>query len=334
MSEIKTTEIKAITAVVGQTGAKESTKKLLVQHFGETLIQLQEWQEKAKAINVTDESEVQLMKAAKEARLILKKMRTTADAKRKELKEEALIYNKAIQEVYNIIRDAITPIETHLKEQEDFITLERQREAEALANSRAELLEPYAGLVPANLPLAEMSEEEFNNTLEGAKLLKESQERKAAEEAERQRQKEEAEEKERQRIAEENKRLRAEKEEADRIAEGERQKRLAVEAEQRAKEEVQRQENERLEAERKAKEEEERKAEEKRRREEEKAVESQRIAEAKANAAPDNMKVIRYITQLEEVSVPEVKDLDSLSVLSDIEKVLRAYRIEFTEKVS
>lgn len=189
------------------------------------------WRIQAQAIQVTDAGQTREMKLARECRLGFRELRINADKVRKRLKEESLRRGRAIDGAYNLLEFLIVPIETHLKEQEQFIErLEAQRKAN-LAAARAELLRPYCADTTI-YPLGDMAEPMFDQLLQGFKL---AAEHKAAEEKKR---KDEeaariaAQAEEERRIREENERFRAEaaKAEADRLAREE-QARAELEAE-------------------------------------------------------------------------------------------------------
>ena len=76
-------------------GLEEETSKKIIEKFQPFLAQINEWKEKAKELVVTDESQVEEMKQAREGRLMLVKVRTNADKIRKELKADSLAYGKA-----------------------------------------------------------------------------------------------------------------------------------------------------------------------------------------------------------------------------------------------
>lgn len=113
--------------VITESGVEQTTAQSLQKAFEPFFAQANDWQEKAKGLVVTDESQTREMKMAREARLALKEIRVNADKTRKALKEDSLRYGKAVQEVYNVIEYLIVPIEKHLEEQEKFV---ERKEAE------------------------------------------------------------------------------------------------------------------------------------------------------------------------------------------------------------
>lgn len=261
--------------VVSETAVDSEIQQMLLDRFTPFLEQAAEWKERAESLVITDISQTREMKMAREARLALREIRLAADKTRKELKEDSLRYGRAVQGVYNVIEAAISPIEKHLEEQEKFKELYELKQREALRLEREELVKDYREYVISNINLGEITEEDFNRMLAGAKLQKQAAEQAAikAEEERQARIKAEAEERERLRI--ENERLKAEAEERERERQVEldrlemEQRKANIEAaklkkEAEAKLASERAERERLEAELKAKQEAELKAEQER----------------------------------------------------------------------
>jgi len=99
--------------------------------FAAFFAQTEEWATKAGAIQVTDASQTREMRMARESRLALKDIRTSAEAVRKRLKEPYLRAGQAIDALARVIKERIEPIEATLLEQEEFgKRLEAKRVAE------------------------------------------------------------------------------------------------------------------------------------------------------------------------------------------------------------
>lgn len=176
----------------------------MADHFAVFESQAKEWMDKAKTLNVTDISQTEEMKQAREARLALRVIRVAIGNKHQELKEDALRYGQALDKIKRTLTGLIEPIEEHLQKQEKFAEVQEAKRKKELFDKRADRLRQY---MPENdinmLPLAEMSEEAFNNMFDGAALAaenKKKQEELAAKKAQ-----EEAEEKKR--LEAENKKL-------------------------------------------------------------------------------------------------------------------------------
>jgi len=314
----------ALVKIVQENGMEVESEagRNLTQNFAAFYEQLQTWKSKAAAIVVTDETQTADMKIARAARLALKEIRTAADKKRKELKEDSLRYGRVVQSIYNLIEAEITPIEKHLQAQEDFIVIQKAKKDAAIKAAREMDLQPYAEFVPNGLNVGIMSDEEFDKFLSGVKLqmqVKLEAEHKA--ELERiAKEKAESEAREQQRL--ENERLKAEAAEREKElaaerakAESERKQREAearrLQAEADAKLAAERAEKARLQAEIDAK-----------RIAEEKAENEKKIAEEKAKAAPDKEKLSDLAARIDSIAIPELASKDGQKILSQTRELL------------
>lgn len=79
-----------------------------------------EWLERARLINVTSIEQVEDMAFARESRLGLRKVRSNVEHLRKELKADLLVRGRTIDSTAAALEDKILPVETHLREQEEF----------------------------------------------------------------------------------------------------------------------------------------------------------------------------------------------------------------------
>lgn len=320
--------------VVETSGLESQTSNYIKEKFLPFFEQADDWKQKAEALVVTDASQVEEMKMARKARLALKEIRVSANKTRQDLKEDSLRYGKAVQGVYNVLEYLIVPIEKHLQEQEDFIAIQEAKRVAQLKSAREMELMPYREFVPYGSNLGELSDEDYQKTLNGAKLqlqAKVEAERKAEEERIA---KEKAEAEERERIRLENERLKAEAEEREKLLAQERAKaeaeRKAIEeqarkqkAEADAKLKAEREAKEKLEAEIRAKQEAEAKAKQ----------ESER-AERKAKAAPDKVKLTDFANMLDALTMPDVKSEDGKKIVSDAKLLLEKISAFVREKTS
>ena len=268
---------KQLTTIAEENGLEKTQAQVILGKFTNFFEQAKEWETKAKTLVITDISQVEEMKQAREGRLILKKIRTEAENTRKDLKERSLREGKAIDGIANVIKALIVPIEEHLEKQEKFIeNIENERKEKINADRIAQLVQ-YVGEDVNLYNLKEMSQEGFVKLLETSKIVFESQ-KEAEKKAEEERIKKEKEEKaEQERIKKENDRLKKEAEA--------REKELVKErAEQEKKLEVERQKA-RLEAEAREKAEAELYAKQKI--EEDKKQEAMRVAEENKERAKD-----------------------------------------------
>lgn len=212
MEETKEIQNNELVQVIRLNSLEPATEEAIRNSFMPFFLQTQEWKEKVMALVVKDINEVEKMQQAREARLILRNIRTDADKKRKELKEDSLNYGRAVQGVYNFIESIVKPMETHLQEQEDFVLIQEENIRKELRITRSEELTPYAEFVPIGLDLGNMTEEDYKKMLNGARLQqKDKIETEAREKAE-QKKREEKEAEDREAQKKENERLKKEAE--------------------------------------------------------------------------------------------------------------------------
>jgi len=308
--------------IVEETGLEKETANAIIARFSQYMERIGEWEEKATALVVTNVTQVEEMKQAREARLILKNIRVEADRVRKELKEDSLRYGKAVQRVYNEIEYRITPIEEHLLNQEKFAEYAERDRMNALRAMRQDELRPYQEYVPLSLDLATLSDEEYVKFCGMVQAQHAENLRHIAEMEQKRKEAEEAAEKERERLAKENaaliekqKKIMAAQREAARIAD----EKLAEERRIAAKELAKEREAARIERE---------KAEALRRQEEarvaqQKAEEAARKrAEARALRAPDLSKLLDLATTLDSIIIPSMKSTEMQQVADNARLLL------------
>lgn len=303
-----------------------------------------------KAIKITDASQVEEIKLAKEYNKALAKTRIAVEKTRKELKDESLREGQTIDALAKVVTNLIAPLEKYSYEQSRFVELKEAAEREARKSERLAQIAPFGVLVNAELVAdmdAETWEAYYNGLVAKDKAAKEEAAR--AEAARIEAERKEAEERERVRI--ENERLRKEIAEQEAAAKLELEKRAKAEAEFRSKVEKERreaeakfaeerakieaekaaerakQEAERKEAEAKAKAE--REAREKveaalREKEaaERKAREEAEEAERKAKAAPDKEKLLALAGVIAEIKLPEMSTKEAEKVVEDVRGLL------------
>lgn len=209
--------------VVQQNALAPETAASLQTSFAPLFREARSVLEKSRGITVTDASQKLEIKLARECRLELRRIRTTGDKLRKELKDESLRRGRAVDGFQNILLHLTVDEEERLDAQEKFVERqEAQRKAELKA-SREAALAPF-GLDVAFLQLGEMPDETFAQLLENTRAGHEAKlaaERKAQEgriRAENERLKEEA------RIREENAKLVREAQEREAASKVERER--------------------------------------------------------------------------------------------------------------
>ena len=280
--------------IVQTSGLEEVESQSIIEKFGDYEQIAKEWQDKAKAIVVTDASQTAEMAMAKIARKKFSDLRIEIEKSRKAMKEQSLRKGQAIDAIARFLVSLITPIEEHLREQEDFIKIQEARKAEELrieAEKKAEV---------ERLAREEADRKEQERIrIENQKLKDEAEKReKAMREA-----REKALEKQRALEA----KARMQRELAQKKLDKEREAREKIQRQlQEQKEKAAQQERDRLAALKKQAEEEARK-------------------QAEALKAPDRDKTLAYINTLLAVPRPEVHDAgmqtaitNAIIVLNDI----------------
>jgi trichohyalin len=143
-----------------------------------------EWREKAFAIVVTDETQVELVEQAKIAKKFLQSKRIELEKTRKKLKEQSLEEGRMIDRIAKDLTKIIEPAEDHLELQSKFIEIQIQNKRLQLESSRLEKLKPYLEFVDLDaFDLKTMSDVAFETIFNGAmfahdqKMKREEQER-------------------------------------------------------------------------------------------------------------------------------------------------------------
>ena len=175
--------------------------------FGDLMQQADVLVTKAREIGAMDESTDQ-EKQARETRLALVKVRTSAEKTHKDMKQDILVQGRAIDGAKNIVIAATQPSEKDMKSIEDRAELRAQEERDRLHAERYAELNNYTTAYNT-LSLGRLTAEEYAAMLDNSKLAHEARiAREEREKAEREAVAK-AEEEERQRIAAE--RVEAEK---------------------------------------------------------------------------------------------------------------------------
>jgi len=163
------------------TGLPPEKWKPVTQLYIPFLAIIQGVSDRARSINFTDPTEADCMLARK-LRLELVPNRTGADKFKKDQKEEYARYNKLHDHSYGIIRTSSEILESKLEEVEKFHERLAQAKIAKISAERIERLRQYVDN-PELFPVATMTDEAFEDLLNGQKLAKEARE-KAEREAE------------------------------------------------------------------------------------------------------------------------------------------------------
>jgi hypothetical protein len=174
-----------------------------------------EWMEKAKEIQVTDVSQVEMIQKSKEGLKIIKQVEKGIEATHKDLKEEALRTGQILDSIKRRLKSIVEPIKTHLQNNVDFAEIQEQKRKDALRAEREGLLRPLIGDQVSLLQLGEMDEVMFQTLYKGQLAAKEQKEIEEAQAAKDREKAEKEAEEEKERIRKENERLKKENEEKE-----------------------------------------------------------------------------------------------------------------------
>jgi len=307
-----------ITSIISQAGVDETTAIAVRESFTPIMDILSVPLSKAASIVVTDVSQKDLMKQAKDLAKEIATARIACEKTRKALKEESLKRGNAIQDVANFIKAQCEAAEEHLEAQVKFAERKEAERKYRVKIEREVAIMPY-GVDLQFVNITDMSDEQFNKFLESSKLAHEAKIA-AAKKAEEDRiaawQARAAEDK---RIREENEALRKQTEEQAKIAAAERAK---AEAQLKAAQEQARKEREAIEQaaakERAAREALEAQARQKAEAEAKALREAEKAAKAAAKA-PDKEKINRLADVLAMMETPECSTVEGRAIASRID---------------
>lgn len=289
----------------------------LIQSLAVAQSQLAPILAEAAAVNVTAADQLTEMKQARTLRLKLKELRVATENSRKDYKEEFLRKGRAIDALAGWVKGQIEPAERRLEEMEQFAIRAEASRREALKAARIALLEPLVGTDVAFYKLDEMNEAVFQNVLGDAKAKVAQAQAEAKKQQEAQAEAERLRQVEQRRLRLENERLADEayaREEAQKETQRLHNEQMAALAEANrksgeaaaAKLKEQQAESKRKidEANRKAAIE--RQAREKLEREEAEKKEAERVRLVKAAQAPDKIKILAALKQIDDLKHPEL----------------------------
>ena len=159
-----------ITKLLENSLIEKSKSDYIIEKFSDFTKVANEWNEKANAILVTDESQKDLMLQAREGRLLLKAKRIEIEKTRKSLKEQSLNEGRLIDGIAKTLTALVEPAEKHLELQERYAEIQDQKRKAELKAKRYELILPYAEVIdPEALNLDLITEEAFLGIMKFAK---------------------------------------------------------------------------------------------------------------------------------------------------------------------
>lgn len=317
--------------VVRESGLEPNKVDELMKNFSLFFGQAKDLADDAKAIEVTDESQVSLMKLAREKRLALREVRINVEKTRVALKEQSKREGQAIDGASNIIKAIIIPIEERLEKMEKFAETKKAERVEKRLNDRMEALMPYVDSVSV-YNLREMDDVVFANLLESSKLAFEATKQAQAKAEADRLAKEKADKEEQEKIRKENEELKKQAEEAEKKRADEKKKQDAEMEKERAERQKildeEKKKREELEAQMKAKEEADKKAKD----EADAKIRAEEEIRRKALLAPDKEKLIELASKIALVEMPNVESAVAGNVINEVEVMLLKVTNYITEQ--
>lgn len=225
-----------------ETALPRKQVEALIAIFDPYVRQIDALAKEALQIEVTSEDDEAGMKEAREKRLALRKLRTEAEAHRKEQKAFSLETGRLVDDVAKLAKTPAEQAEAHLLEQEKFAERMEEARKAKLKAEREEAISPFIEPGASFPGLAEMDELTFQGlkvSLEDGYKARIEREKREAEEA-RRREEEEAKERLRlQEVAKREQKMQAQIDEANRAKlEAERKAKQAEEEAEQAREEA------------------------------------------------------------------------------------------------
>ena len=132
-----------IVTVLEHSGLERSQAQEVMEGFKIFFEEVKSFENKAKAILITDATQVAEMKEARTIRLELKNIRVNAEKVRKERKEFFLRGGKAIDGLANVLKALIVPLEEHLDKQENYPERMEGERKDKVNQERILALQPF-----------------------------------------------------------------------------------------------------------------------------------------------------------------------------------------------
>jgi hypothetical protein len=318
-----------LSVIVKDSGLDQTKSEYILERFQDYFKIAAEWEIKAKAIKITNDSQKTDMEIARIGRLFLREKRIAIEKSRKDLKEQSIREGKAIDGIANILKSLIIPIEDYLDQQENFTKYRLQAEERERLIAEQQRIEKE-NIERENKRIAEEKAEKERIQAENERLKQEAIEKEKLLEIERKKQAEElakiqaendAKIKEKERLVE------IERKKQEEILKQEQEK-ARIEAEKLA--EINRQESlkqaelfkqERIKAENERLAKEKLEEENKKRIEEEDRIKRQKEEEErKIKSAPDRIKIMSFINSVQSLIYPEIQSKEIKICLDEFKK--------------
>lgn len=147
--------------------------KRVLAGFEQFFDQAAMYEAEAREIIVTSPQDIAMISKAREMRLAMVKIRTSAEKAKDASKQPLLIQTRFIDSIFNAVKMVTLPIEQHLDKQEKFVAMEIARIKKEVTEKRLAILEPY-NVDTSYLSLADMPEEAFERLVADSKLIHEN----------------------------------------------------------------------------------------------------------------------------------------------------------------
>jgi colicin import membrane protein len=156
--------------VINESGLDKTKAQVLLENFSNYFEIASDWENKAKALVITNIEQKAEMKMAREGRLFLKEKRVAVEKTRKSLKENVLREGQTIDSIAKILTNLILPIEKDLEQKEKFAELQEAKRKAELKAAREMELQPYHEFIPVGLDFGVMDEENYQKFLKSVKI--------------------------------------------------------------------------------------------------------------------------------------------------------------------
>lgn len=177
---------KMVKKIVEASGLDNEKSKVIIDRFSEYFQIAKEWKDKAEMIVVTSPEQKEEIKIAGEGRKFIKKKIVEVKKTVKDLKEDALAEQRAINFIGNVFIKTLEPIRDYLELQEKFVKIQKEKEEEELKNKRIEELSQFDfDQSTTTIELGKISDSEYESFLNGVKITFENKKKAEQEEKER-----------------------------------------------------------------------------------------------------------------------------------------------------
>jgi len=120
-----------LVVILSESGLDRSRAQFILAEFQEAFADVAEWEQKAKEIIVTDETQVDDIEQAEKGYKILKKIRTGLEKSRVQMKKDPLNECRVIDGLAKTLTGLVQPVEDYLEKQAKFVEIKRKAALDA-----------------------------------------------------------------------------------------------------------------------------------------------------------------------------------------------------------